>query len=63
VQQAVSLKAPPAKISAGIVILLRFTPLYDTLKDGAGWAAYLEDLRTQFKHLPALQDELRKAKL
>ena len=48
---------------SAVGILIRVKPLYDALNDRAGWTAYLNDLRTQFKRLPALQDELRRAKL
>ncbi len=48
---------------SAVAILKQVKPLYDALNDRSGWAAYLDSLRTQFKHLPALQDEIRSAKL
>jgi hypothetical protein len=48
---------------SAVQILKQVQPLYNALNNRVGWTAYLENLRTQFKYLPALQDELRKAKL
>lgn len=43
--------------------LKRMKALYERLEARADWEAYLHGLREQYANLPALQDELRKAKL
>ena len=43
--------------------LKRVKALYARLNAQPDWAAYLQNLRTQYAQLPALQDELRKARL
>lgn len=37
--------------------------LYLKLDDSASWSALIQEIRTEFKRLPALQDELDKAGL
>jgi len=34
---------------------------YKSLNAAADWDAYLQSLRAQYRHLPALQDEIRRA--
>jgi uncharacterized Zn finger protein len=43
--------------------LNRMKAVYQSLDAASDWEAYLESLRVQFRHLPALQDELRQARL
>jgi uncharacterized Zn finger protein len=43
--------------------LKRVKTLYTRLKASSDWKAYIHTLRTQYAHLPALHDELRKARL
>ncbi|MGB7923523.1 MAG: DUF6880 family protein [Pyrinomonadaceae bacterium] len=43
--------------------LKRVKTLYERLGAQSDWAAYLQALRTQYANLPALQDEMRKARL
>ena len=43
--------------------LKRVKRLFLRLDDGSGWSSYIDPLRKTYKHLPALQDELRKADL
>ncbi len=43
--------------------LKRVKKLYDRLNAQAEWEAYAQKLRAQYANLPALQDELRKARL
>jgi uncharacterized Zn finger protein len=44
-------------------VLKRIKALYTRLEASADWEAYVRTLRTHHAHLPALQDELRKARL
>jgi hypothetical protein len=37
--------------------------LYHQIDDATGWTEFIANLRTEFKQLPALQDELKKARL
>lgn len=37
--------------------------LYHQIDDAEGWTQFIADLRSEFKQLPALQDELKKARL
>jgi hypothetical protein len=37
--------------------------VYKALEAQSDWEAYLESLRAQYRHLPALQDEMRQARL
>lgn len=37
--------------------------LYHQIDDAEGWTQFIADLRAEFKQLPALQDELKKARL
>jgi hypothetical protein len=37
--------------------------VYKSLNAVSDWVAYLESLRAQYRHLPALQDEMRQAHL
>ncbi len=43
--------------------LKRVKKLYDRAGAQAEWEAYLQELRAQYENLPALQDELRRARL
>ncbi|MDQ3254115.1 MAG: SWIM zinc finger family protein [Acidobacteriota bacterium] len=43
--------------------LKRVKALSERLNTQAEWGAYLQSLRSQYAHLPALQDEMRKAQL
>jgi uncharacterized Zn finger protein len=43
--------------------LKRVKKLYDRLGAQAEWEAYAQKLRAQYTHLPALLDELRRARL
>jgi hypothetical protein len=36
---------------------------YTSLKAAADWEAYVQSLRAQYRLLPALQDEMRQARL
>jgi hypothetical protein len=44
-------------------ILKKVKPLFIKLHTEAAWAEYIKFLREAHKNLPALQDELRKARL
>ncbi|MEJ7617947.1 MAG: SWIM zinc finger family protein [Pyrinomonadaceae bacterium] len=43
--------------------LKRVKAMYERLNTQAAWDAYLQGLRSRYAHLPALQDEMRKARL
>jgi hypothetical protein len=43
--------------------LKRMKTVYKALEAQSEWAAYLQSLRAQYRHLPALQDEMRQAHL
>lgn len=43
--------------------LKRIKKLYERLKAPCEWDAYIQALRTQYARLPALQEELRRARL
>jgi uncharacterized Zn finger protein len=43
--------------------LKRMKAVFKTLNVASDWDAYLESLRAQYRHLPALQDEMRQAHL
>jgi hypothetical protein len=43
--------------------LKRMKAVYKSLNAVADWDAYLQSLRAQYRHLPALQDEMRQARL
>jgi uncharacterized Zn finger protein len=44
-------------------LLQEVRTLYQQVNDDEGWQQFMADLRTEFKQLPALQDELNKAGL
>jgi hypothetical protein len=43
--------------------LKRIKVMYQALKVPADWDDSLQELRAEYRHLPALQDELRQARL
>jgi uncharacterized Zn finger protein len=43
--------------------LKRMKAVYRSLEAPSDWEAYLQSLRTEYRHLPALQDEIRRAHL
>ncbi len=43
--------------------LKRMKAVYKSVNAHADWDAYLQSLRAQYRHLPALQDEMRQARL
>jgi hypothetical protein len=43
--------------------LKRMKAVYKSLNVISDWDAYLQSLRAQYRHLPALQDEMRQARL
>jgi tetratricopeptide (TPR) repeat protein len=43
--------------------LKRMKAVFKTLEAASDWDAYLQSLRAQYRHLPALQDEMRQARL
>ncbi len=62
VEQAIGRRQRSAYQEA-VRYLKRVKALYKSLGAQSDWDAYLQSLRTQYAHLPALQDELRKARL
>jgi uncharacterized Zn finger protein len=44
-------------------LLCHVREIYKRLADSAGWTKYYSALKNRYAHLPALQDELRKAGL
>jgi uncharacterized Zn finger protein len=43
--------------------LKRMKAVYKSLDAQSDWEAYLQSLRAEYRHLPALQDEMRQARL
>jgi uncharacterized Zn finger protein len=43
--------------------LKRMKAIYKALDAASDWEAYLQSLRAEYRHLPALQDEMRQARL
>jgi uncharacterized Zn finger protein len=43
--------------------LKRMKAAYKALDAASEWEAYLQALRAEYRHLPALQDEMRQARL
>ncbi len=48
---------------AAIPQLKKIKHLYEVLNRPQNWQTYLQQLRAQYRNLPALQDEIHRAKL